>query len=249
MTDIPTTLDGLLNYRVALEQPAVGYRVSVDTVFLAAAVPAKAGDRVLDMGCGVGGAMLSVACRVAGVTGLGLEIQSDLAALCRRNIARNAFASGLDVQQNDATQLPPDLHGLFDQVLINPPYHEESRHDVSSDRMKRAANSEKAGDLGLWIKSAAVALKLSGFLTLIHRADRQEEIIARLQNAFGSIEVLPLLPRKGEDAKRVIVRARKDVNRSVQIAHPLTLHKAEGGYTDQAEAVLRYCRAVEFRPL
>ncbi|MGB9154127.1 MAG: methyltransferase [Alphaproteobacteria bacterium] len=247
MTDIPTTLDGILNHRVTLEQPASGYRIAVDTILLAAAVPALAGDRILDMGCGVGGAMLSLACRVAGVIGLGLEIQSDLAALCRRNIERNIFASGLDVRHSDVTQLPPDLHGLFDHALINPPYHEEATHDVSRDAIKRTANTEKTGDLGLWINSAAFALKPSGTLTMIHRADRQEEILTHLQPAFGAITLLPLLPKKGEDPKRLILRARKDALYSVTQSHPLTLHKAEGGYTDSAEAALRHAQALVFQ--
>src|ERR1700743_835680 len=106
-----TTLDGLLNRRVTLEQPEDGFRVAVDTVFLAAAVPAKAGDKLLELGCGVGGAVLAVACRIPGISIPGVEIQDDLADLCRRNISRNALEAEMVVQSSDATKLPDDLSG------------------------------------------------------------------------------------------------------------------------------------------
>jgi tRNA1(Val) A37 N6-methylase TrmN6 len=244
MKDIPTTLDGLLNRRVTLEQPVTGYRVALDTVLLAAAVPALAGDKVLDIGCGVGGAFLSLACRVEAIAGIGMEIQPELAELCRRNIARNFFAAGFECRLQDATHLPTTLYGQFDHVLMNPPYHEEARHDVSSNDIKRAANTEKDGDLALWIKVAVLALKPSGTLTLIHRADRQQEILSCMQDFFGNTVLFPLLPKPDADPKRIIIRARKDGLFFVSQNPPLTLHKPEGGYTDEAENILRHCGAL-----
>ena len=149
MTDIPTTLDGILNHRVTLEQPASGYRIAVDTILLAAAVPALAGDRILDMGCGVGGAMLSLACRVAGVTASASKSNpiSPRSAAAISNVMFSPPASMFGT-----AMLPncrPISHGLFDHALINPPYHEEARHDVSPDAIKRTANTEK--DRAIWV--------------------------------------------------------------------------------------------------
>ena len=167
MIETPTSIDGLLDRRVTLEQPTIGYRVAVDTVFLAAAAPALEGDKVLDMGCGVGGAMICLACRVPNIKGLGIEIVPEIVELCHHNIGHNAFASGLLVRREDAASLPSDLHGTFDHVLMNPPYHEEKRHDASPNNLKHAANIEKTGDLALWIASAAAALKTSGTVTFV----------------------------------------------------------------------------------
>jgi tRNA1(Val) A37 N6-methylase TrmN6 len=247
MAETSTTLDGILNSRVMLEQPAAGYRIAVDTILLAAAVPALAGDRILDLGCGVGGAMLCVACRVPKIKGLGLEILDELVELCHHNIGRNAFGAGLLVRRDDATSLSPDLQGDFDHVLMNPPYHEEKRHDASPNNLKHVANIEKAGDLALWIKSAEGALKPSGTLTIIHRADRGCEILSLLKSAFGEIEVLPLLPHRGTKPKRMIIRARKDALFMVKECAPLVLHKDTGPYTEETDALLRNCEAALFR--
>lgn len=243
-----TTIDGLLNHRVQLEQPADGYRVAVDTVLLAAAVPARAGERILDLGCGAGGALLCLACRVPGISATGVEIQENLAQLCQGNIARNAFDAALDVRIADATRLPEDLRGAFDHVMMNPPYHDEARHDVSDDPARRAANTEKPGDLTRWIASSAQALKESGALTLIHRADRAEEILALLAPHFGRIEVLTVLPKAGAPPKRVILRAFKGGPQVTKGCKSLILHDADGGYTDAAEALLRAAAALEFTP-
>ena len=243
-----TTLDGLLDRRVTLEQPAAGYRVAVDTVMLAAAVPAKGGEHALDLGCGVGGAMLCLACRVSGLSITGIEIQGELARLCENNIARNKFDAKLSVHEGDATQLPQNFMGAFDQVLMNPPYHAEARHDVSPDAQKRTANTEKSGELASWIASAASALKSSGTITLIHRADRSDEILALLTVNFASIEIVPLLPKINAKPARIILRARKAATPAVTHCLPLILHGENGTYTDAAESILRHGKPLEFVP-
>jgi tRNA1(Val) A37 N6-methylase TrmN6 len=239
-----TTLDGLLNRRVFIEQPTQGYRVALDTVFLAAAVPAISGDNVLDMGSGVGGALLCLAYRIQGLLGIGIEIQSELYELLCQNIKRNPFALHLEAKQNDVTQLAADLHATFDHVLMNPPYHDEIRHDVSSDPVKRTANNDKDGDLQLWIRSAFLALKPSGTLTLIHRADRKQEILSLLEKSFGEVTIIHLLPKASHKAKRIIIRARKDAFFSVIDEKSIILHNDDGTYTDAANDILRNAKAL-----
>lgn len=234
-----TTLDGLLNRRIALEQPQTGYRVAIDTVFVAAAVPAGMGEQVLELGSGAGGAMLCLAARVPEINITGIEIENEFLRLCRDNIARNKFTGRLKTLFGDAANLPEELAGKFDHVLMNPPYHEEARHDVSLQAAKRKANTEKEGGLALWLASAAKALKPSGTLTLIHRADRQDEILALLQNSFGAIEVLPLAPKAGQAPKRIVLRAQKDAPFAIKVAREFVLHEAAGGFTAAAEAILR----------
>lgn len=241
-----TTIDGILNRRVMLEQPAKGYRVAVDTVLLAASVPAQAGERGLDLGCGVGGAMLCVAARVSGVVLTGMDVEADMVELCRRNIVRNGFTLDADVSAGDATTLHPAFAGRFEHVLMNPPYHDEARHDVSDDTQKRAANTEKSGDLAHWIAAAAHALKPSGCLTLIHRADREKDILVTLAAHFGAIELIPIAPKEGASAKRIIVRARKEAGGDLIRKPPFILHARDGSFTEDAESILRHAAAMPF---
>lgn len=79
-----TTMDTLLNGQILLEQPQEGYRVAIDPIFLAASVPAHSGETVLDIGTGVGAALLCLAHRAPDVRIVGLEIQQELARLATK---------------------------------------------------------------------------------------------------------------------------------------------------------------------
>src|SRR6185295_8394320 len=120
--EIALTEDALLGGRVRLLQPRRGYRVAVDAVLLAAAVDAAPGDRVLDLGAGVGAVGLCLAARVPGCTIVGIELQSGLAALAARNAVLNGAEGRMKTIVHDlARPLPPELAG-FDHVATNPPY-------------------------------------------------------------------------------------------------------------------------------
>ena len=55
---------------------------------------------------------------------------------------------------------------------------------------------------------------------------------------FGRLTVFPLHPHAGEDAKRVIVSARKERYGPLKLKTGLIIHKNGGAYTEQAEEVL-----------
>ena len=65
MTEL--TRDAFLGGRLHLWQPVNGYRAGVDPVLLAASVNARAGQAVLELGCGGGTAMLCLGKRVSGL--------------------------------------------------------------------------------------------------------------------------------------------------------------------------------------
>lgn len=238
-----TTIDGLMNKRVRVEQPAEGYRIAVDTVLLAASVPAMLGERVLDMGCGVGGAMLCLAARVKDLLLTGIDIQSELIELCRRNIVLNHLQ---DFALAETCSVTEWTGSDFHHVMMNPPFHAEDKHSVSDNKIKRTANAEKTGDLPLWLGSASRALNPKGTLTLIHRADRMEEIIAAAQNYFNSISILPIIARPGAEPKRVIFRMQKSKASNVDICESFVLYGEDNRYCVAAEAVIRYALPIEF---
>jgi SAM-dependent methyltransferase len=243
---LETTLDYILNHRVAVEQPKKGFRIAVDTVLLAAAVPAMTGQHILDIGCGVGGAMLCVAARVTDLSLTGIEIQPELVELCRRNIEQNGLSDHAEVLGEDIKNFIPEP--TYDHALMNPPYHDTARHDVSSNPLKGIANSATADDLAVWIARAGKALKPNGTLTIIHRADCQDSIIAIVQQYFDDMAILPILPKQDMPPKRIIIRATKN-NRTAEaplLCQPLILHNSNDRYTDAAEGIVRGAQSVVF---
>ncbi|HYD30916.1 MAG TPA: methyltransferase [Azospirillaceae bacterium] len=238
MTSLDITHDTLLGGRVRLAQPRRGYRAAVDPVLLAAAVPAQAGERVLDLGCGVGAAALCLAARVPGTSLVGLEMQSDLAELGRRNAADSGFGDRVAIMTGDLLR-PPAL-GSFDRVMANPPYLRPGAHTAPPVDGRAMAHGEGEARLADWIAAARRLLKNKGWFTIIHRADRLDEIVALLhRERFGSLILFPLWPRAGEEARRVVVSARKGGRGPATLAAGLTLHGEGNAYTPRAEAVLR----------
>lgn len=229
----------MLGGRVRLLQPRDGYRAAVDPVLLAAAMGAGPGEAVLDLGCGVGAAGFCLTARRPGVRVVGLEIQPDLAALARRNAALNGMEDWFRVAEGDAARPPEALEG-FDHVMTNPPFHEAAAGTRPGDPSRAVAHVE--GGLGLagWLKAAVKALRPKGRLALIHRADRLADILAALKGrGVGEVTVLPLWPKAGRPAGRVIVAARKGVRTPFRLLPGLVLHAGDGAYTPEAEAVLR----------
>jgi len=241
-----TTVDTLLGKRFEVEQPAEGYRIAVDTLLLAAAVPARGGERVLELGCGVGGAMLALAARVPDVAITGIEIQMDMAALCANNIERNGWADRLAVRVGDVALF--EERGTYDYVMINPPYHDPKSHILSPHQGKRIANAlGDEADLALWIEKAAGALTEDGVLTMIHRADKMEEIDACMIGHGLSVEIKPIISKRSAPPKRVVVRGRKDAQRKeTHVFAAFNLYGADGKYSVEAQALLREAASMDF---
>ncbi len=242
------TEDALLGGRVRLRQPATGFRVAIDPVLLAAAVPVVAGESVLDVGAGVGAAALCLAARIGDCRVFGIEIQQDLVRVAGENVALNALTGRVDIVTGDLTRPPPRLAaGTFDHVMANPPYHEAGRVDRSPDAGKAAASVETVGGLAEWVGFCLAMVRRAGSVSFVHRADRLDALLARLSPRAGAIVVFPLWPDAAgsQPAKRVIVQARKGLATPLRLARGLALHADGGGYTAQAEAILRDGAALE----
>jgi tRNA1(Val) A37 N6-methylase TrmN6 len=239
------TEDRLLGGRIRLRQPATGYRVAIDPVFLAAAVPAEPHQLVLDVGCGAGAAMLCLAARVPHSRLVGLEMQRDLVRLAGDNIILNGLEARASVMIGDLLHPPPRLSpGAFDHVMSNPPFHRRG-HAETEAGAKSAATVEGNADLGDWVRFALAMVRSKGSVTFIHRADRIDALLGQLVGRAGEIVVFPLWPGADKAASRILVRARKQVTAPARLAAGLILHEPDGRLSSGAEGVLREGRGLD----
>jgi tRNA1(Val) A37 N6-methylase TrmN6 len=222
-----STLDGesrdlFLGGKVVLWQPRQGYRAGLDPVLLAASVTARAGERVLDLGCGAGAAVLCLGARVAGMDLHGLELQPGYAALARRNAVDSGLT--LTVYQGDVARVPADLRALrFDHVMMNPPYFSRARGTAARDLGRETALGE-AVPLAVWIDAATRRLVPGGWLWVVQRVDRLPETLAAIDERLGGVTVLPLAARAGRDADLFLLRARKGDRGPFRLRAPRLLH-------------------------
>lgn len=232
-----------LGGRIRIRQPQKGYRAGVDPVLLAASVPARSGQSVLELGLGVGTAALCLSARVDGLSLTGVEIQSEYAALARENASLNA--ADLTVVDADLAVLPDQIkNSRFDHVIANPPYFDRNAGHPAGDLGRETAMGE-ATPLALWLDIAARRVVPKGYVSFIHRAERLGDLLAQLPKTLGSVQVQPLQPRVGRDAHLVILRARHSGKAPLRIHAPITMHQGENhgqdaeDYTPEIKALLR----------
>lgn len=246
MSDYALTHDAFLGGLLHLWQPRKGYRAGVDPVLLAATIPAVSGQQVLELGCGVGAAILCLGARVEGLSLTGVEREEVYAELAERN-----GAGTLEVVQADIAALPLTLRQRqFDHVLANPPYWRREASIAAGDRIREAALGEET-PLALWVETCAKRLAPKGLLHIIHRAERLQDLLAALPHDMGGIEVLPIAARQGRTAERVIVRARKSGRADFRLYAPLILHRGDthldgDQYTQPIRDALRTGAALDF---
>jgi tRNA1(Val) A37 N6-methylase TrmN6 len=244
------TDDAVLGGRLRLKQKRRGHRVGHDAILLAAATGAHPGDRVVEFGSGVGAAGLALAVRVPDVEVTLLEIDPELARIAAENIVRNALDQRVRALVLDVTA-PPDefaacgiTPGTFDRVLMNPPFNNAARQNVSPDPNRRAAHTGGENTLSDWIGAAARVLHSAGTLTLIWRADGLADVLAGLDRDFGGIAMMPIHGRAGHPAIRILVRAGKGSHAPFTLLPSLLLNDEAGRPTEEAEAVLRGAQAL-----
>ncbi len=243
--DFPATSeDAVLGGRLRLRQPLAGHRVGHDAILLAAATEACAGETAVDLGAGVGGAGLALARRVDGLMVTLVEIDSVLAALAAGNAKLNDLDARVDVricnaEDRDALAAAGIAAGSADRVLMNPPFRDAVRQNLSPDPARRRAHAAAPGLLPRWIASAAWLLRPGGVLTLIWHADARDDVLAALSGEFGAVALLPVYPRPERPAIRILVRAEKSGQGAPAELPGLMLNDAQGRPTPAAEAVLR----------
>jgi len=236
-----TTEGHLLDGRVRYAQPRDGFRSGIEPVLLAAAIPARVGERVLEAGSGAGAALLCLAARVERIHGLGVEIDPALAAIATANARANGHG---DLHFTNADICGTDDWGMFDHACANPPYHRSGGTPSPS----AARTGAKVADAALWTDwAAAMARRLrpGGTLTLILPAAMLVDALGAMQSArCGSATIFPLWPRMGEAAKLLLLRTVRGGRGPTRLLAGLALHE-ETGFSAAADAVLRHAQQLD----
>ena len=221
-----------LDGRITVRQPEAGFRAGLDAVMLAAAVPE--GVTALELGAGAGTASLCLAARIASMVITGIEIDPDLVQLANDNAAANGMQARLRFAAANIFALPLEFKREYDCVLINPPFHGEGQ---ASPDPGRARSLMDEGALADWLQAGMKRVISGGALTAILRADRLNEALAALP--LTGVSALPLWPKAGEPARRVLVQARKGSRAAFCLLPGIVLHTNSGAYTPEADAILR----------
>lgn len=238
------TRDAFLGGRLVVSQPEKGFRAGLDSVLLGASVRAGA-RRLLDLGSGVGTASLVALADLPEASATLAEIDPATAAIAALNLGANGFGARTRVLNLDVTAkggvraeagLPADH---YDAVIANPPFFDRGAGSAPS-RARAAARHMPPETLDLWVKAAATHAAPEGEVVFVHAAQSLPVLLPAFMARFGAVTVLPLAPREGEAASRVLVRGIKGSRAPFTLLASRALHEPEGRtFRPEFDAIFR----------
>ncbi|MDR1551769.1 MAG: methyltransferase [Holosporaceae bacterium] len=230
------TQDSILNGNIIIRQPTKGYRVAIDPIILASLVHQEPWQTILDVGCGVGTVSLILKWREPTVQVTALDIDSEMCTACCQNARINSLE--INVINASIEECLSAVCGEFSQVVTNPPFFEKKSSRVSE--FKKMANFETV-PLTDWIALCLKKVKNNGIFTIIHRASRLNDILYALKNSpfiMGDIKIVPIFPKIGLAANRIVVIAKKSCKSETKIFQGIVVHNMDGSYTISMEKIL-----------
>jgi tRNA1(Val) A37 N6-methylase TrmN6 len=236
------THDAFLAGRLTIAQPTAGFRAGLDSVLLGAAVGAAEGE-LLDLGAGAGAAALVALAHTPALTATLVESDPAMAALAAENLTANSLGARARVLTLDLTApgrtraaagLPADH---FAAVIANPPFYDAGTTPAAS---RAAARHMTPAALDAWVKTAATHAAPGARIVFIHTADRLASLLESFTARFGAITILPLTPRDGEPAHRILIRGTKGSRAPLTLLASRALHTRAGRtFRPEFEAIFR----------
>lgn len=235
-----TTQGFLLRGRVSYTQFAQGYRTGLEPVLMAAAVNARPGQNVLEIGCGAGAGLLCLMHRVADLQASGVEKDPQTADLARQNLRANGHpcATVLTGSFPEDWQSDSSEAARFDHCMANPPWHADNGAPSPEPRRDLARRLGQH-TLRRWIEGCATILRHKGSITLALPTSLVDQALVALSAAgFGGSTLYPFWPKSGREARIMLVQARLGVKSPARLLPGLVLHEADGAFTTAARTVL-----------
>lgn len=227
------------NKKVVVWQPTQGYRFSIDTLMMVAGLPQNnAAFTLLELGSGVGTGCLAASFHFPQAKITGVETQELLHQIALQNKQENNFKN-IEFLHGDMCEQLKECHNSYDVVMCNPPFYREPHRTPSADNCKGTSHFEGATPLEKWVRKASKCLRPYGELVMIHEAASLDRLIVHFKESnFGSINIIPLWPKEGREAKRIIIKAKKLGRAHLHLHHGITIHCNDGSYTSSVKDIL-----------
>ncbi len=212
-----------------------GFKLSTDSVLLAHfAAPIRAGT-IFDLGCGAGVLTVLLGLSHPNAALGGVELRSEAAALCRRNLEGNGLDAG-GILTGDLRAHRSFLKaGAWDLVVSNPPYFASGSGYTAPDPDRAAARDERDCTLDELCAAAGYLCRWGGAFALVHRPERLAEVFTALGAHGLEPKRLRFVQYAAERAPSLaLIEARRGGKPGLKVCAPLLLTDETGG--DSAEA-------------
>ncbi|MCR4962309.1 MAG: tRNA1(Val) (adenine(37)-N6)-methyltransferase [Firmicutes bacterium] len=234
-------MDELCRGGLRIIQNSTAPRFSLDAVLLADFTPVKAGDSIVDLGCGTGILPLLLYAKNPDCRIQGIELMPEMADMARRSVAMNRLEQSIRIDHGDVRQIEKTVtKAAADTAVCNPPYYQPGKGKVSADALTAAARTEIHGVLSDFVAAAAFALKPLGCFYMIHRSVRFTETVVALEsNGLRPFLWRQVQPFAGAEANLFLIAAVKGGVREMRLLPPLTVYESAGVYTREMREIYK----------
>ncbi len=228
------TCDALFHGKLVIYQQQRGYRFAVDAVLLAGLSRVRPDDHIADLGTGCGVVPLILAYRNLGKRIVGLEIQSELVELAKRNVQANGFGGKILIYEQDFRRLPSALQpGSFTLVLTNPPYRRLRSGRVNPEGQQAIARHELQSSMADVVKAASALLGHGGRLAVIYPATRLAHLLTIARDFHLTPKQLTVIhSHAGSEGRLVHLECRKGAGEELRITPPFFIYEEGRRYTE-----------------
>ena len=214
------------------------FKFGTDSVLLANFVESKSSDLIVDFGSGSGVIPLLLAFKNDFKKIIGIEIQSKLVELARKNISMNKYEDKIEIIEGDFSNSKKYIEpNIFDIVITNPPYLKTDTGKISENEFKAIARHEIKANLEDVIREAGLALKNGGKFYLVYRSNRMEEVFSLLKKYNLSPKSLkPIYPRQNRSSNHFLIEARLNGGIGLELESSIIIYKENSNeYTDEVK--------------
>lgn len=214
------------------------FKPSTDTFLLGGFAQVRRGERVCDLGAGIGLPGLMLLSREPEVHITDIDIDETACALARRSAEANGLTERIRIIQADLRrreQLPPG--GSFDVCVANPPYFPPHTGRVA-EGSRGVQRAELQCTMDELCAAAAYLLRSGGRLYLIHRAERTAELTDILRRHRLEPKELRFVQKDGRTPPRlVLLGCRRDGGTGLTVRTPLLLQDEHGGESQELRRI------------
>jgi len=231
------TSDAFFNGGITIKQHRSGYRFSIDAVILAAHARPRAGEAIVDLGCGCGVIPLILAYRNPDIRICGIEVQKELAEIARQNVGDNHLTDRIVIHNLDMKRLTLGMvAGPVDWVVTNPPYRCPQSGRLNPDRQKAVARHEISVALADVVESARRILKTSGRFVTIYPAERLTDVLSQMRaSRIEPKRLRSVHSNRTSGAGLILVEGVQAANPGLKILPPLFIYTRKGVYSGEVQ--------------
>ncbi len=199
----------------------------------------KKGSTVLDLCSGNGIIPILLSAKSSASKLYGIELQTPVADLAKRNILLNNLQDKLEII-NDDLKNAVNIFGksIFDNITCNPPYKELQGGMQNSSDIMTIARHEVFCTLNDVFSISSQLLKPYGKLSIIHRPERLVEIICLMREHRIEPKRLRFVhPSPNKTATMILIEGAKHQNPKLFLESPLYIHDNNGNYTEEINRI------------